>query len=77
MIVVDLIEVEAGALEAVVASGSDRCRLVVPQPAASTVPTPIDAAAEARLIERMGAVSGRRSEAAMGRAPLPWRFHHS
>jgi hypothetical protein len=46
-------------------------RLAELQPAARRVPMPTAAAAVANLIERMLAVSGRRSKTAMGRAPLP------
>jgi hypothetical protein len=61
---------ETRALGAVAAGGTDTCRLVDAQPAASTVPIAVAKPAAAIPIERMLTVSGRCSQIAMGRTPL-------
>jgi hypothetical protein len=55
----------------VVAAGKDACRLAGPQPATrrvSMAATAATAATAAKLIERMLAIFGKRSEIVMGRA---------
>jgi hypothetical protein len=71
-VVFEVTDVGTGTSEALVASDSDWCRLVEPQPAARRVLMASTEAAVAKLTEPIFTLSGTGQRDAMGRAPLPW-----